>query len=57
MRWLRRIETLRQLVRETRVSVDDIMCPIFVIETKFLVSNIFYDVQYRFSIVLLMEEI
>jgi len=58
LRRLRRTETLRRLVRETKVSIDDIICPLFVIEGEGIKEPISsMPDQYRFSIDLLIDEI
>ena len=58
LRRLRKTETLRRIVRETKVSADDLICPAFVIEgdgIKEPISSM--PDQFRFSIDLLVDEI
>ncbi|MDD1438717.1 porphobilinogen synthase, partial [Dolichospermum sp. ST_sed10] len=57
-RRLRRAETLRKMVRETTLSVDDLIYPMFVIEgeeEKVEIASM--PGCYRYSLDLLLEEI
>jgi len=57
MRRLRRNETLRRMVRETRVSIDDLIYPLFVCPgTKVKEEIPSMPGQYRYSIEMLVEE-
>jgi porphobilinogen synthase len=57
MRRLRQRESLRRMVRETRLSVSDLICPLFVCEGRDQRQDIpSMPGQYRFSVDLLLKE-
>ncbi len=58
MRRMRKNENLRSLIRETKLSIDDLICPLFVIpgyDKKEEISSM--PGQFKFSIDLLVEEV
>lgn len=58
LRRLRRTETLRRIVRETKLSVDDLIYPLFVVEGTGIKEPIpSMPEQFRFSLDMLLKEI